>query len=142
MVHALNYVVKDNYIFIICLVPTTSPSPKIVPGNRSMEIHIEPINEADWNGIPYLYYTFYRIKNSTTRYENVSINASETNLHLTVTGLVAFTDYEVFVTAATKVGEGPKSDIQYIKTDEDGILTFYFYFPSIKELLGHKCANF
>ena len=84
-------------------------------------------NRASWqlppedsrNGIVKGLKLFYKKKGFAGSAITVPINDGNT-LTKTVTGLVKHTEYEFQVLAFTSVGDGPKSSVETVRTNEDG----------------------
>jgi len=67
------------------------------------------------------------VKNATT----VTINEA-TTIRFIVGSLEMFTPYKFWVSAHTRIGEGPHSDVIVVKTDEDGM--FWGLLPLTTEI--------
>ena len=76
------------------------------------------VDEALFHGRPLGYTLHYRIKNTTAFY-NQSIDG-HLSTNTTISGLMKYTHYELFMTARTKKGEGIKGEFMNLTTDEDG----------------------
>jgi len=63
---------------------------------------------------------FYQRKNSAAAYPTVLTIQSNSSLSRDITGLRKYTEYEFQVLAFSYVGNGPKTSVQEVRTDEDG----------------------
>ena len=63
---------------------------------------------------------FYQRKNSAADYPTVLAIESGSTLSRNITGLRKYTAYEFQVLAFSSVGNGPKSSVQEVRTNEDG----------------------
>lgn len=63
---------------------------------------------------------FYQRKNSAADYPTVMTFESGSALSRDITGLHKYTAYEFQVLAFSSVGNGPKSSVQEVRTNEDG----------------------
>ena len=63
---------------------------------------------------------FYQRKNSAADYPTVVTIESGSTLNRDITGLHKYTTYEFQVLAFSSVGNGPKSSVQEVRTNEDG----------------------
>ena len=75
--------------------------------------------EDSRNGIIKGIKLFYKNKGFAGSAITVPINDGNP-LTKTVTGLVKYTEYEFQVLAFTSVGDGPKSSVETVRTNEDG----------------------
>ena len=62
---------------------------------------------------------FYKKKTSLGLPNILPINSAAT-LSRAITGLDEYTEYEFQMLAFTSVGDGPKSSVEVVKTNEDG----------------------
>ena len=90
--------------------------------SQSILVSWEPVEADQRNGIISSYTIEYRIRKSESSFGpleaiyNILPNASN---HL-LTELQKFKQYEIKVSASTKVGSGPFSNAEFEQTDEDG----------------------
>ena len=75
--------------------------------------------EDSRNGIIKGFKLFYKKKGFAGSASTEPIN-DENTLTKTVTGLLKYTEYEFQVLAFTSVGDGPKSSVKTVRTNEDG----------------------
>ena len=87
---------------------------------NEMTISVEWQEPQEPNGIILDYEIFYRVTGATEN-ESIVISAadlmSENTFQRNITGLMAFTDYEVRMRARTSAGFGPYTDFQTVRTD-------------------------
>ena len=63
---------------------------------------------------------FYQRKNSAADYPTVLTVEGSSTLSIDITGLWKYTVYEFQVLAFSSAGNGPKSSVQDVRTNEDG----------------------
>jgi len=63
---------------------------------------------------------FYKRKNSAADYPTVLTIQSNSTWSQNITGLRKYSEYEFQVLAFSSAGNGPKSSVQEVKTNEDG----------------------
>jgi len=63
---------------------------------------------------------FYQRKNSAADYPTVLTIQSNPILNMDITGLCKYSVYEFQVLAFSSAGNGPKSSVQEVRTNEDG----------------------
>ena len=63
---------------------------------------------------------FYQRKNSAADYPTILTIESNSTLSRNVTGLHKYTEYEFQVLAFSYVGNGPKSPVKQVTTNQDG----------------------
>ena len=71
------------------------------------------------NGIIRGFKLFYK-KNGSAESPSTEVINNGNTLTKTVTGLLIYTEYEFRVLAFTSVGDGPKSSVRTVWTNEDG----------------------
>ena len=69
---------------------------------------------------------FYQRKNLTADYPTVLTIQSGSTLSIDITGLRKYSKYEFQVLAFSSAGNGPKSSVQEVRTNEDGKIAIVF----------------
>ena len=72
---------------------------------------------------------FYQRKNSAADYPTVLTIQSGSTLSIDITGLRKYSEYEFQVLAFSSVGNGPKSSVQEVRTNEDGMNCTFMKMP-------------
>lgn len=87
--------------------------------SRSIRVTWFPPPADQWNGVLAGYRVLYAEAEGGSSDGNVaSVPADE--MSYTVRGLREWTSYNVWVLAYTVAGDGPRSDVIVVRTDEDG----------------------
>ena len=115
-----------NFFFMAA--PSRAPNVSQVrsSGPRSIFLQWNPIPQDYLHGILRGYHVFYKEEVSKAKrsaislgiVKSVSVNMSMESLE--ITGLKPFTYYDVWVTAYTHAGSGPRSEPIKVITEEDG----------------------
>ena len=124
------------------LVPTQAPVLTMAKNVSSTSLHLEwqVLDEVSFQGRPLGYTLYYRIKNTTVFYNQLIDGHLCTNT--TISGLMKYTHYELFMTARTKKGEGIKGEFMNLTTDEDGKGHAMIILLFIKEIKNFMlCGN-
>ena len=116
-----------NYLFghlhkNLFLAPSQAPASFVVSALSSTSVR------ASWqlppagsrHGAIIGFKLFYQRKNSAADYPTVMTIESGSALSRDITGLHKYTAYEFQVLAFSSVGNGPKSSVQEVRTNEDG----------------------
>lgn len=90
--------------------PATAPTIELTTNSSNVSIFIKwnDIAPSEWNGVPYLFYVFYRV-NGTKLFYNMTVQA--VNKDADIPDLESYTLYDFQVAAATRAGIGPRSNI-------------------------------
>ena len=113
--------------FVLLSEPSASPQQVTLSEVKSKSVKVTwgPVPPGDRNGIILGYKVNYRaLPNGDIDTEFLNITSSEQDEGRTkvLKALNEFTNYSISVLAFTKVGDGPPSDAEFAKTQEDSKL--------------------
>ena len=122
-------------VLFCLLVPSSAPDNIIGYNTSSTSLKVQwgDVPQDHRNGI-ITGYKFEIRKSSGSWQSPVSI----TDKFYEKTGLAYWTLYDVRVLAETSIGEGAKSEILVVRTDEDSKLSFLFNMPVFRRFILHR----
>lgn len=101
-----------------------------VVNSTAISFILSPPERTVVNGIITQYTVYYKTTEDDEASQTFFSNEDGQNTTVVVIGLRKFFDHEIYVTAHTRIGEGPRSQMLTIKTDEDGNCHFLEDFVS------------
>lgn len=115
----LNFKRYCIYTYFSHIVPSASPgNVSITSKSTSVNISWSPPDPSKRNGVITIYIVQLNSSSDDYRYINKTHETVLTNA--SISGLYPYSNYTVAVTAATRIGIGPYSEILEFETLEDG----------------------